>query len=107
VVAGAVVTASALVDMDPMLKWSLAIIGGGGIAGLVKGSTTIARGASTATTGGLANPLFSTLELGSSFALAVLAVVLPFVALVAVALVVFFVAKKLYGRYAAGERQPA
>ena len=36
---------------------------------------TLTRGASTATTGGLANPLLSTIEMGTSFLLAGLAIV--------------------------------
>lgn len=95
VVAGAVVTASALTDIDPFVKWTLAIIGGGGIAGLVKGGTTVARSASTATTAGLANPIFATLELGTSLALSFLAVVLPLLALALVVVTVVIVAKKL------------
>ena len=91
IVAGTIVTASSLVDVDPFLKWSLAIIGGGGLAGLVKGSTTLARGASTLTTGGLANPLVSTVEVGTSFVLSILAVLLPLIALVAVVIISFFV----------------
>jgi hypothetical protein len=89
IVAGTIVTASSLVDVDPFLKWSLAIIGGGGLAGLVKGSTTLARGASTLTTGGLANPLVSTIEVGTSISLSVLALLLPRIALVAVVILSF------------------
>ena len=98
VVAGTVVTASALTDVDPFLKWSLAVIGGGGVAGIVSGATTVMRGASTITTGGLANPIFSTVEAVVSFAVAALAIVLPLVALAVVFLVLYFLAKKLFGR---------
>ena len=98
VVAGTVVTASALTDVDPFLKWSLAIIGGGGVAGIVSGATAVMRGASTVTTGGLANPLFSTIEAAVSFAVAALAIVLPLVALGVVFFAVYFLAKKLFGR---------
>ena len=97
VIVGSIVVASALMDMDPLLKWSLAIIGGGGLAGIVKGSTMLARGASTATTGGLANPLVSTFELGASFLLAGLSIVLPLLALFLIVFVLYFVLKKLSG----------
>lgn len=106
VVAGAVVTASALTDIDPFVKWTLAIIGGGGIAGLVKGGTTVARGASSVTTAGLANPIVATLELGTSFVLSFLAVVVPLLALALVIVTVFFVAKKL-SAFMARRRSPA
>ena len=64
IVAGAVVSASMITGMSPLLKWTLAIIAGGGVAGLVQGTTVMTRAASTATTGGLANPLVASIELG-------------------------------------------
>ena len=97
VVAGSIVAASALTEMDPLLKWSLAIIGGGGLAGIVKGSSMLARSASTVTTGGLANPLVSTVEVGASFLLAGFSIVLPLVALFLIVFVMYFVLKKLSG----------
>jgi hypothetical protein len=105
VVAGTVVTASALTDVDPFLKWSLAIIGGGGVAGIVSGATTLMRGASTATTGGLANPFFSTVEVAVAFAFAALAVLVPLVALGVVFVAVYYLAKKLFGRTPTPRRQ--
>jgi len=88
VVAGVVATASVVTDMDPLLKWSLAVIAGGGLAGAVQAVTAGVRGASSLTTGGLANPLVSTVEAASSFGLSFLALVVPLVALFAVG--VFF-----------------
>jgi hypothetical protein len=107
VVAGTVVTASALTDVDPFLKWSLAIIGGGGAAGIVSGATTLMRGASTLATGGLGNPLFSTVEAGTAFLVAVLAIVLPLAAIALVAFVLYFLGKKLFGRGARLDAAPA
>lgn len=80
IVAGTIVTASALTDVDPFLKWTLAAIGGGGVAGIIQTTTTAIRHASTLTTGGLANPLVSTAEAGGSFVLAILAILLPVIA---------------------------
>jgi hypothetical protein len=37
VAAGTVVTAAVVVDLSPFLKWSLALIAGGGTAGVVQG----------------------------------------------------------------------
>src|SRR4051812_24324064 len=39
ILAGTVVTAAIITKMDPMLKWTMAIIAGGGVAGLVQGAT--------------------------------------------------------------------
>ena len=84
VIAGTVLMASALVDMAPWLKWSMAIVAGGGTAGLFHGSLAGLRVGSTATTGGVANPVFAGLETGGSVALAVLAVLMPLAAVVLV-----------------------
>ena len=62
VVAGTVMSASVFGDMHPVLKWSLAAIVGGGAAGTVQLGTTVARGASSAFTGGTANWAVSTAE---------------------------------------------
>ena len=48
IIAGIVVTASVVTGMSPFLKWTLAVIAGGGVAGLVQGTTVAARTASTA-----------------------------------------------------------
>jgi hypothetical protein len=46
----------------------------------VQGGTALGRGASTLTTGGLANPLVSGAELGGSIVTSVLAVMVPVLA---------------------------
>lgn len=74
-----------------MLKWSLAIIAGGGAAGTIKAGLAGIRLGSTLTTGGVANPIVSTFEWVSAIAMSVLAIFLPIIAaLVAIALVAFF-----------------
>jgi hypothetical protein len=80
VVAGTVVTASVVADLNPFLQWSLAIIAGGGTAGLIQGGTGAARAMSTAATGGLGNPIFALVEAVSSIALSLLALLLPIMA---------------------------
>lgn len=89
VVAGTIVTASMVADMSPFLKWTLAVIAGGGAAGLVQGATVATRALSTGGTGGLANPILSTAELGGSIfgsAVAIMAPVLGVVLLLGLAL---------------------
>jgi hypothetical protein len=87
VVAGIVVTASVLTDMSPYLRWTLAVIAGGGAAGLVQGTTVSVRGTSTLSTAGAANPVVSTVEAAGSLLTSVLAVVWPVLALAVVVLV--------------------
>jgi hypothetical protein len=87
-VAGVLAIAAVTGDLPAPLRWSLAVIAGGGTAGVVQGLTTIARLKSTGLTGGLANPIVATFELLGSATVALLAVLTPFVALgIVVALV--------------------
>ena len=62
VIAGTVLMASTLVDMAPWLKWAVALVAGGGTAGLLHGATSTMRLGSTATTGGVGNPIFATAD---------------------------------------------
>jgi hypothetical protein len=96
VVAGTIITASMITDMSPFLKWTLAAIAGGGVAGLVQGTTVLTRGASTVTTGGLANPFFATIELGGAFFTSVLAIVAPIVAVVLMLALLAVFGRKLF-----------
>jgi hypothetical protein len=95
VTAGTIVTASMVGDVSPFLKWSLAVIAGGGIAGAVQASTVVLRGFSTAGTGGLANPIFATAELGGSLITTIAALFAPVLTVGLIILVVFVLAKKL------------
>ena len=95
-IAGTVVMASTVSDMSPFLKWTLALIVGGGIAGIIQGFTSITRVASSATTMGLGNPVLSTLEAGGSIALSILSIALPIIAGLAVLVVLYFASKKVF-----------
>jgi hypothetical protein len=88
VIAGTVITASFVTDMSPFLRWALALMAGGTVAGSVDVLTTGLRFASTAATGGLGNWLVSIGELLSSTILALLSIASP---LISIALVVFLV----------------
>jgi hypothetical protein len=98
IVAGTIVTASMVADVSPFLRWTLAAIAGGGLAGAVQISTVVARGISTATTGGIANPIVATVELGGSVITSLLALLAPVVAVVFVAGLVGFGAVRLTRR---------
>ena len=77
VVAGVIVTASMVTDMSPFLKWTVAVIAGGGAAATVQTATVIARGKSTVGTLGLANPLLATIELGGSLFTSLISLTVP------------------------------
>ncbi|MGQ0793445.1 MAG: DUF4126 domain-containing protein [Deltaproteobacteria bacterium] len=94
-IAGTIAMASSITEMSPMLRWAVAVIVGGGVAGTIQGFTALTRIASTAGTGGLANPLVSTLESGGAVGMSVLAVMLPVGAAVVVIAVLYFALKKI------------
>lgn len=98
VVAGVLTTASQIHDMHPFLAWGVAIIAGGGAAGVVQGLTTITRQLSTLATGGLGNPFFSTFEAGASISMTLLAIFVPFLAAFGFLVITFLLFKKLAQR---------
>jgi hypothetical protein len=95
VVAGTIVAASVVQEVSPLLRWTLAVIIGGGVAGTVQVATATLRVGSSATTGGLANPAVSTGELGGSVITSVLAVIVPVVAAALVVLLCAVILRKL------------
>ena len=96
IVAGTIITASMVTDVSPFLKWTLAVIAGGGVAGVVQGTTVLTRSASTVTTGGIANPLFATIELGGAVVTSILAIVVPLISLVLVSALLYFLARRIF-----------
>jgi hypothetical protein len=95
-VAGTLLVAAPLWDAPPLLKWSAAVIAGGGAAGLTQGLSTMLRAKSTVA-GGLGNPVIATGEAGGSLLLAGLAVIAPLLA-VALTLVTLFFALRFARR---------
>ncbi len=89
-IAGMISSASVLVDMPPLLKWSIVIIGGGGLSGLTQGVTVLARIKSGLLTGGLANPMVGIAELAIAIGLSVLAIFVPIAAIVVLTLLLWF-----------------
>ena len=86
-VAGTVVSAAVMTDVPPMLKWTAAVIAGGGVAGLTQGATAMLRAKSTVLTGGIGNWVIATAELGGALLVTLLALAAP---LAALGLVIFF-----------------
>lgn len=75
-------------EMSQFAGWASAIIVGGGTASAVQLSTVAVRGVSTATTGGLANPIFSTIEWIGAILLSVLALLMPVLVVLVVILII-------------------
>jgi glucan phosphoethanolaminetransferase (alkaline phosphatase superfamily) len=91
VVAGIMAMASTVVGVSPFLRWSLAIIAGGGIAAAFQAVTGLTRVSSTATTAGLANPVVSTIEAASATAFSILALAIPLLCIAVIAVLLMFV----------------
>jgi hypothetical protein len=98
IVAGVIVTASVVTGMNPVLRWTLAAIAGGGVAAAVQLATVALRRASTYATAGLAHPLATTIETGGSVGMSVLSLLLPFVAGTLAILLILLAARWLLRR---------
>jgi hypothetical protein len=78
--AGILVAAAVLTDVPPLVRWSVAIVAGGGAAAGMQGLTTVARAFTSFATAGLGNFVVATGELLFSGMLTVVAFVLPLLA---------------------------
>lgn len=94
VVAGVLASAATIDGTSPLVGWTLAVIGGGGLAGLIQGGTTLLRGASSLMTAGFGNPIVSSAEAGGAVTLASLAILVPLVAALFALTVVLAVATR-------------
>jgi len=94
--AGMLAAASVVVDLPPLIKWS-AVVLAAGAAGMTQGATVFTRFKSTTLTGGVGNPVVSTLELISAVVTSALAIFLPILTLVAVILLLVFFTRRVHG----------
>jgi hypothetical protein len=83
-IAGAALMAAVAVDLPGYARWPLAIIAGGGLAGLVQAASVGTRALSTVMTAGFGNPVVAAAETGGAVALGVIALLLPVLGLVLV-----------------------
>jgi hypothetical protein len=105
VAAGALASASVLTELPPLLQWTVALVGGGTAAGIVKGATSLVRLGSTATTGGIGNPAVATVEWATAAVVAALAILVPLLALLSIGAIVFAIYR--LARRAFQRREPA
>jgi hypothetical protein len=90
-IAGTAVMVSTVAGLDPMVTWALAIIAGGGTATAIKGAGATGRLASTATTGGVANPIISTVETGTAVAVSAASIFAPAIGVILVIIILFII----------------
>lgn len=105
ILAGTLASAAVLTDLPPVVKWSVAVLAGGGAAGLVQTATVLARVGSTTFTGGLGNVLFASFELFGAVGTVVLAIALPLVAF-GLLLLLLVAAAVIVTRVAGGKDAP-
>lgn len=106
VIAGTIITSGMMPELPGVIQWGLALVAGGGSAGLISAATAGLRGGSTATTAGFGNFLVSTSEntlavIGSAVAL--LAPILAAVGLILILCVCAWLLSRLFTRRTAGK----
>lgn len=94
-IAGTLVSAAVMTDLPPMVKWTTAVIAGGGAAGLTQGLTSLLRAKSTVMTLGLGNHAVATSELGGALIVSLLALSAPLAAVGLVALFCWFTVRRV------------
>jgi len=87
-IAGTLLMIATMGDLNPAFSWALAIVAGGGAAAAISGTTGATRLASTATTGGIANPVVASVETGAATTISVASVFSPFIALIIVFVII-------------------
>lgn len=94
IIAGGLLTTSFIQIDQPALQWGLGLIIGGGTAGVVQTGTNIARLTSTGATGGIGNPVVSTVENVSSFVLSIFSIFIPIIGFLFVLILLYFILRK-------------
>ena len=95
VVAGILASVSVMVDVPPEIRWPIAVIAGGGIAALTKGTSAVIRAKTAAMTGGLGNPVVSTVETAGAATVSILAIVAPLLCLLGAIVIVVLAIRRL------------
>ena len=98
ITAGIIEMAAVTPDLPPLLRWTVAIIAGGGVAGFAQLGTTLLRLKSSTLTAGMGNPILATGELVGALAMAALALLAPLVAAVFVVILLVFLARRMMRR---------
>jgi hypothetical protein len=82
VIAGVIAMAASVAGLSPFMRWSLAIVAGGGIAATFQALTGMTRITSTSTTAGLLNPAVSTAEAAGATAFSAMAIIVPIIGVI-------------------------
>lgn len=102
VMAGTLLSTSFFNIDTPLLSWGLGLMLGGGSAGLIQAGTSLLRLGSTATTGGLGNPVVATGENVASVRFSLLAIFMPLVGVIVLGLIVLYFVSRIVKKGAKG-----
>ncbi|MUG94545.1 DUF4126 family protein [Scytonema sp. UIC 10036] len=78
----------------PLLEWTVAVVAGGGAAGIIQTFMGMTRLSSTALTGGFGNGVVSTIEALGAIVLSALAIFVPLFAMSLVVVLLIFMLSK-------------
>jgi hypothetical protein len=94
VVAGVIASAAVMTDIPPAIMWPVAVIGGGGAAGVTKVTSALVRAKSGLATAGLANPIVSTGETAGAVGVSVMAIVIPALCLLGLVVLLVWIGRR-------------
>lgn len=95
-VVGTILTAALLPDLEPVTRWTLSIVLGGGIAETIEVLTILLRLASTGFSAGLGNPILATAEILIAITISMLALFVPFLAVFLVLFLLQLAVRRIY-----------
>ncbi len=98
VIAGTLVLASTNPELETVVRWTIAIIAGGGTAGLISTSTALLRAKSTMLSGGATNFLVASAETMGAALLSLIAALIPIIAGILVLWLFYIVWKQISHR---------
>ncbi len=99
IIAGILITGAVITDFNPYLKWLMALLIGGGVAGTINAATSMIRLKTSAETGGSKNFIVSSSEAVAAIILSLLSILEPFIAglITAIAIIYFsFIIRKKF-----------
>jgi hypothetical protein len=100
IAAGIVAAAGVMVGLPDWLRWAAAVGAGGTVTAAGYALNALGRAKTAAATAGAGNPVYATAELAGAVGIAALAVLLPFLALVAVLVLLAVVLRRRRRRVA-------
>lgn len=99
IIAGVLITGAVITDFNPYLKWLMALLIGGGVAGTINAATGMIRLKVSAESGGKKNFILSSVEIIGAIVLSILSILQPAIAgfITAIGLIYFsFIIRKKF-----------